>query len=79
MKPETIRLFVPYSTEAPWIVRREVARVGTYASRDEAVSAALAMRLKLIRAWGRAHPPVSVQESDGSWHDVTEGGPDRAG
>lgn len=79
MKPDTIRLFVPYSTEAPWVVRHEVARVGTYASHAEAVSAAVAMRLKLSRAWGQIHPPVRVQESDGSWRDVTEGGQDQAG
>lgn len=73
MNPETVRLFVPYSADTPWIVRREVARVGTFASRDEAVMAAVAMRSKLIRAWGRPHPPVRVQESDGSWRDFSEG------
>ncbi|WP_049623286.1 hypothetical protein [Frateuria defendens] len=73
MTPETVRLYIPYSDGAPWIVRREVARLGTYPSRGEAVAAALAMRLKLVQAWGRGQPPVSVQESDGSWHEVPEG------
>jgi hypothetical protein len=72
MNPETVRLFVPYSADPPWIVRREVARVGTFSSRAEAVSAAVAMRSKLTRAWGRSHPPVRVQESDGSWRDLAE-------
>lgn len=72
MTPETVRLYIPYSDGAPWIVRREVARLGTYASHGEAVAAALAMRLKLVQAWGHRQPPVSVQESDGSWHEVRE-------
>jgi hypothetical protein len=72
MVPEKVRLFVPFSPDTPWVVRGEAARVGTFRSRDEAVSAALAMRSRLVRAHGRMHPPVRVQESDGSWRDVVE-------
>jgi hypothetical protein len=32
----------------------------------------MAMRAKLARAWGLIHPPVQVQESDGSWHEVDD-------
>jgi hypothetical protein len=74
MQPQAVRLFVPFSAEAPWIVRREVARVGTYPSHAEAVAAALAMRAKLARAWNCSHPPVRVQEGDGSWREVDDGG-----
>jgi hypothetical protein len=35
----------------------------------------MAMRSKLGRAWGVSHPPVRVQECDGSWHDVEDGEP----
>ena len=72
MVPEKVRLFVPFSIEAPWVVRGEAARMGTFSNRDDAVSAALAMRSRLVRAYGRHHPPVQIQESDGSWHDVAE-------
>lgn len=72
MTPQTIRLYVPYSTEPPWIVRRETSRVGTFDSRSDAVRAAVAMRSKLTRAWGLIHPPICVQELDGSWHDIED-------
>jgi hypothetical protein len=72
MNPENINLYVPYSAGSTWIVRREVARLGTYPSRDEAVSAALVMRSRLSRAHGCRHPPVRVQEHDGSWHELGE-------
>ena len=72
MTPETVTLYVPFATDTPWIVRREQGRVGTYASRDDAVHAARAVRAKLTRAWGFTHPPVQVQESDGSWHDIDD-------
>jgi hypothetical protein len=72
MIPESVRLYVPYSASAMWVVRGEVARMGTYPSRTEAVSAALAMRSRLARAYGRRHPPIQVQESDGSWRDVVD-------
>lgn len=72
MDPQPVRLFVPYTDDMPWIVRREVVRVGTFGSRVDAVRAAMAMRSKLCRAWGLMHPPVQVQECDGSWHDVAE-------
>ncbi|MGN6381067.1 hypothetical protein [Dyella sp.] len=75
MDPQPVRLFVPYTDGTPWIVRREVARVGTFGSRSDAVRAAMAMRSKLSRAWGLDHPPVQVQECDGSWHDVEESEP----
>lgn len=73
MDPQPVQLFVPYTDDLPWIVRREVARVGTFSSRADAVRAAMAMRSKLSRAWGLSHPPVQVQECDGSWHDVDDG------
>lgn len=72
MEPQPVRLFVPYTDGSPWIVRREVARVGTFSCRRDAVRAAMAMRAKLARAWDMPHPPVQVQESDGSWHDLAE-------
>jgi hypothetical protein len=72
MVPEKIRLFVPFTADTPWVVRGEAARMGTFASRAEAVSAAIAMRSRLVRAHGRTHPPVRIQESDGSWRDVVE-------
>ncbi|WP_017461243.1 hypothetical protein [Dyella ginsengisoli] len=72
MEPQPVRLFVPYTDDTPWIVRGEVARVGTFGSRADAVRAAMAMRAKLARAWGVSHPPVQVQECDGSWHDVED-------
>jgi hypothetical protein len=75
MDSEIVRLFVPYSVDTPWIVRREVARVGTFNSRDDAVRAAIAMRSKLARAWGREHPPIQVQDFDGSWREVSDGEP----
>ncbi|HEX7814737.1 hypothetical protein [Dyella sp.] len=70
MIPEKVRIFVPFSVDTPWVVRGEAARMGTFRTRDDAVSAAIAMRSRLVRAHGRTHPPVSVQESDGSWRDV---------
>jgi len=75
MNPETVRLFVPFSGEAPWIVRGEVARVGTYPTQAEAISAAVRVRAKLGRAWGLQHPPVRVQESDGSWRELPDPDP----
>jgi hypothetical protein len=72
MNPESVRLFVPFSAEAPWIVRGDASRVGTYPTRDEAISAAVRVRAKLARAWGVQHPPVRVQESDGSWRELTD-------
>jgi len=72
MEPQPVSLFVPYTDDTPWIVRGEVARVGTFGSRADAVRAAMAMRAKLARAWGVNHPPVQVQESDGSWHAVED-------
>ena len=72
MEPQPVHLFVPYANETPWIVRREVARVGTFGSRVDAVRAAMAIRAKLDRAWGLIHPHVQVQESDGSWHEVDD-------
>ncbi|MEI7037980.1 DUF2188 domain-containing protein [Fulvimonas yonginensis] len=72
MHHETVRLFVPFSGDAPWIVRGEATRVGTYPTRDEAISAAVRVRAKLSRAWGLEHPPVRVQESDGSWHELSD-------
>jgi hypothetical protein len=72
MIPQAVCLFIPYTSETPWIVRRETVRVGTYESRADAVRAAMAMRAKLTRAWGLAHPPVQVQEHDGSWHDLDD-------
>lgn len=74
MNPENVSLYVPYSVDSPWIVRREVTRVGTYSSRTDAIAAAIAMRAKLARAWGHMHPPVQVQESDGSWHEADDAG-----
>lgn len=71
MHPQSVCLFVPFSIDTPWIVRGEVARVGTYLTRSDAVAAALAVRAKLARAWHCEHPPVRVQEPDGSWHDVS--------
>ena len=53
MNPQAVRLFVPFSVDTPWIVRREVARVGTYPSRNEAISAALAVRDADIEANAR--------------------------
>lgn len=73
MSQETVRLFVPYAVDSPWIVRREVARMGTFSCRADAVRAAVAMRSKLVRAWGRDYPPVQVQDIDGSWREVDEG------
>ena len=70
MQAESIRLYVPYSLEAPWIVRREVARLGTFASREDAVRAAQVFRSRLSQAYGMQHPPVRIQESDGSWRDL---------
>ena len=78
MSPQPVRLFVPFSTDAPWIVRHEATRVGTYASRHEAISAALAMRAKLTRAWSCSQPPVRVQARDGNWHEVHSTEADRA-
>lgn len=75
MNPETVRLFVPFSAEAPWIVRGEASRVGTYPTRDEAISAAVRVRAKLARAWGLEHPPVRIQESDGSWRELPDADP----
>ena len=72
MDPQPIRLFVPYSDDTPWSVRREAARVGTFDSRADAVRAAMAMRSKLGRAWGLSHPPVQVQDPDGSWHELDD-------
>jgi Uncharacterized protein conserved in bacteria (DUF2188) len=72
MNPETVRLFVPFSVDSPWVVRGEATRVGTYPTRAEAISAALRVRAKLIRAWGLEHPPVRVQESDGSWRELPD-------
>jgi hypothetical protein len=72
MNPESVRLFVPFTAEAPWIVRGDASRVGTYPTRDEAISAAVRVRAKLARAWGLQHPPVRVQESDGSWRELTD-------
>lgn len=72
MDPQPVRLFVPYTDDTPWIVRREVVRVGTFDTRTDAVRAAMAMRSKLSRAWGVTHPPVQVQEPDGSWHEADE-------
>jgi hypothetical protein len=72
MNPEAVRLFVPFSAESPWIVRGEAARVGTYPTRDEAISAAVRVRAKLARAWNLEYPPVHVQESDGSWRAWAE-------
>ncbi len=72
MVPEKVRLFVPFAAGTPWVVRGEASRMGTFPSRAEAVSAAIAMRSRLVRAHGRTHPPVSIQESDGSWRDVME-------
>ena len=74
MEPQPVSLFVPYTDDTPWIVRGEVARVGTFGSRADAVRAAMAMRAKLARAWGVNHPPVQVQERDGSWHAVEDDG-----
>jgi len=78
MNPQAVRLFVPFSVDTPWIVRREVARVGTYPSRNEAISAALAVRAKLTRAWGCRLPPVWVQDMDGGWREVHDVEADRA-
>lgn len=75
MNPEAVRLFVPFSPESPWIVRGEVSRVGTYPTRAEAISAAMRVRAKLARAWGLEHPPVRVQESDGSWRELPDPDP----
>lgn len=72
MHPETVRLFVPFSADPPWIVRGEASRVGTFPTRAEAISAAVRVRAKLSRAWGREHPPVRVQESDGTWHELPD-------
>jgi hypothetical protein len=72
MNPESVRLCVPFTAEAPWIVRGDASRVGTYPTRDEAISAAVRVRAKLARAWGLQHPPVRVQESDGSWRELTD-------
>ncbi|HET6432424.1 hypothetical protein [Dyella sp.] len=72
MDPHPVQLFVPYADDMPWIVRHDVGRVGTFGSRAEAVRAAMAMRSKLGRAWGLSHPPVQVQECDGSWHDADD-------
>lgn len=72
MNPHTISLSVPFRSDAPWVVQHEVDRVGTYPTRDEAISAAVRVRAKLVRAWGCPHPPVRVQESDGSWHELKE-------
>lgn len=70
MHPASIRLFVPFTVEAPWIVQGEASRVGTYSTRAEAIAAAMRVRAKLARAWGLEHPPVRVQESDGSWREL---------
>jgi hypothetical protein len=75
MNPEAVRLFIPFSTEAPWIVRDDASRVGTYPTRAEAISAAVRVRAKLVRAWGMEHPPVRVQESDGSWRELPDADP----
>lgn len=75
MNPEAVSLFVPFSAEAPWIVRGEASRIGTYPSRAEAISAAMRVRAKLARAWGLEHPPVRVQESDGSWRELADPDP----
>ena len=75
MHPEAVSLFVPFSAEAPWIVRGEASRVGTYPTRAEAISAAMRVRAKLARAWGLEHPPVRVQESDGSWRELADHDP----
>ncbi len=72
MNPQPVHLFVPFSAEAPWIVRGEVDRVGTFPHRDEAIAAALAVRAKLARAWDCRQPPVRVQHADGSWQEVGE-------
>jgi len=72
MNPEAVRLFVPFSVDSPWVVRGEATRVGTYPTRAEAISAALRVRAKLARAWGLEHPPVRVQESDGSWRELAD-------
>ena len=75
MNPEAVSLFVPFSAEAPWIVRGEASRIGTYPTRAEAISAAMRVRAKLARAWGLEHPPVRVQESDGSWRELADPDP----
>ena len=75
MHPEAVRLFVPFSAEAPWTVQGGASRVGTYLTRAEAISAAVRVRAKLVRAWGLEHPPVRVQESDGSWHELPDPAP----
>jgi hypothetical protein len=72
MNPQPVRLFVPFSADAPWIVRGEVDRVGTYLRREEAITAALAVRAKLARAWDCRQPPVRVQQADGSWQEIDE-------
>jgi hypothetical protein len=75
MNPEAVRLFIPFSAEAPWIVRNDASRIGTYPTRAEAISAAMRVRAKLARAWGLEHPPVRVQESDGSWRELSDPDP----
>lgn len=75
MIPEAVRLFVPFSAEAPWIVNGEASRVGTYPTRAEAISAAMRVRAKLARAWGMEYPPVRVQECDGSWCELIDPDP----
>ncbi|NUO72404.1 MAG: DUF2188 domain-containing protein [Frateuria sp.] len=76
MNPEAVRLLIPFTAEAPWIVRRDDAsRVGTYPTRAEAICAAMRVRAKLARAWGLEHPPVRVQESDGSWRELPDSDP----
>lgn len=72
MNREIVSLAVPFNADAPWIVRHEEARVGTYPTRAEAIAAAVKVRDKLMRAWGCSHPPVRVQESDGSWRELSD-------
>lgn len=60
-------LFVPYTADAPWIVRRARTVVAEHATQREAIDAARRLASSIARRPGQATVSVAVQAEDGSW------------
>jgi hypothetical protein len=61
-----MHIFVPYSTDKPWVVRRECALLGKFNNFKDALNAAHSFAAKLQR---RLFTPVDVQVQsiNGQW------------
>lgn len=81
MTRTTDALYIPYATDAAWVVRRARTVVAHHASQRDAIAAARRLAARMRRGPDMPSVSVAIQAEDGSWSMLpidpdTAAGPD---